>query len=101
MNRINQALKSKIIELDYVLLGTLLKRYKQCGKINCKCMKDNKHWHGPYYIWTRKEKGKTITKTLNKTQAQFVLKAFKNMMKLNKIVDKMKELSLRKIDEMK
>lgn len=101
MDRINQWLKSKITKLDYVLVGTILKRHKQCGKINCKCMKHKKYWHGPYYIWTRKEKGKTVTKTLNKTQAQFVSNAFKNMMKLSKIVDKMKELSLRKIDEMK
>ena len=101
MTRINQTLKTKMIKLDYVLIGTLLKRYKQCGKINCKCMKNKSHWHGPYYIWTRKEKGKTITKTLNKAQAQFVLKAFKNMMKLNKIVNKMKEISLEKVDDMK
>ena len=64
MHRKIKALKNKISNIDWILKGTLLKKYTQCGKNNCRCHQDKKYWHGTYWIWTRKEKGKTITKTL-------------------------------------
>lgn len=101
MNRKIQALKKKISTTDWILKGTLLKQYKQCGKNNCRCHKDKKYWHGPYWIWTRKEKGKTITKTLNQNQIQMVKKAFKNMKKVDQIVEKWKILSLQHLKKIK
>ncbi len=87
-------LKNQISARDWVLQGTLLRQYKQCGKNNCRCHQDKKHWHGPYWIWTRKEKGKTITKTLSDSQAKMVKKSLIEMKKINKLVEKWKLLSL-------
>ncbi len=101
MKQKNQEIKNKINDLEWVLVGTLLKSHKQCGKDNCKCVTDKKYWHGPYYIWTRKENGKTVTKTLTKVQAQYVLNAFKNMKKLNRLLEKWKKMSIANIDKMK
>jgi len=92
-------LKNKIISRDWVLQGTLLRQYKQCGKTNCRCHQDKKYWHGPYWIWTRKEKGKTITKTLSQKQAGRVKKALEDMKKLNTLVEKWKLISLRHIEK--
>ena len=98
MNKKVHKIKNNIINIDFILSGTILKKYKQCGKINCRCFKNKKHWHGPYYIWTRKENGKTITKTLTKNQAQSCLKAFKNMKKLNQSLKAWKQISSKNID---
>ena len=101
MNRKIQALKKKISNIDWILKGTLLKQYKQCGKNNCRCHQDKKYWHGPYWIWTRKEKGKTITKTLNQNQIQMHKKAFKNMKEFDQLVEKWKMLSLLHLEKIK
>lgn len=96
-----QALKNKIIAKDWILQGTLLKQYKQCGKENCYCRQDRQYWHGPYWIWTRKEKGKTITKTLNKSQVQMFKKSLKNLKEINQLIEKWKKLSLCNLEKIK
>lgn len=101
MRQKKQKIKNKINDLEWILVGTLLKSYKRCGKDNCKCMKNKNCWHGPYYIWTRKENRKTVTKTLTKEQAQYVLNAFKNMKKLNRLLEKWKKMSIINIDNLK
>ncbi len=93
MNSKIQSLKNKILTKDWILQGTLLKQYKQCGKKRCRCHQDKQHWHGPYWVWTRKEKGKTITKTLSKNQIQMFKKSLKNMKAVNLLIEKWKILS--------
>ena len=89
-----QSVKNKILTKDLILQGSLLKQYKQCGKKRCRCHQDKQYWHGPYWIWTRKEKGKTVTKTLNKTQILMFKKAQKNLKEINQLIEKWKKLSL-------
>ena len=94
-------LKTKINTLDYISVGTLSKIYKQCGKVSCRCSHRKEHWHGPYYIWTRKEKGKTITKSLSIEQARCCRNAIKNMKRLNQYIQKWKNESVKYIEEIK
>jgi hypothetical protein len=94
-------LKSKISSKICILNGSLARQYKRCGRLNCRCLEDKKYWHGPYWIWTRKEKGKTVTKTLNSEQAVTVKKAIKEMKDLNFIIEKWKTQSLAEIEKIK
>jgi hypothetical protein len=98
MNNKMEKVKKSITDIDYILTGTILTSYKQCGKVNCRCMKDVKQLHGPYYIWTRKEKGKTVTKTLTLLQAKKCRQAIKNMKKLNVYIESWKKRSIKYID---
>jgi hypothetical protein len=92
-------LKTKIFNLDYISVGTLSKGYRQCGKLSCRCSTRKEYWHGPYYIWTRKENGKTITKSLSAEQAKRCKKALKNMKKLNQCIQKWKKESVKYIEK--
>jgi len=92
--------QDQISKLDYILTGTILKKFSMCGKENCICKKDKKNWHGPYYIWTRKESGKTITKSLTSTQVKFCLEAISNRKKLNKIIDQWMGRSLETLNKL-
>jgi hypothetical protein len=83
-----------IAELDYILTGTIIKKYGPCGKDGCCCARNEKYWHGPYYIWTRKENGKTVTKSLSPAQARFCRKAIRNMQKLKSHMEKWKQESV-------
>lgn len=100
MNKMIVLLKTKIESKERILNGSLANRYKQCGKLNCRCHEDNRFWHGPYLIWTRKVKGKTVTKTLNKSQAAAVKKAIKEMKELNLLIERWKILSLKEIEKL-
>lgn len=100
MNKNIARVKSKITSKEFVLNGTVTERYKQCGKVTCRCFEDKKYWHGPYWIWTRKVNGKTITKTLRKEQAILVKSAIKEMKDLNLNIEKWKALSLKEIEKL-
>jgi hypothetical protein len=80
-------ISEQIVGLDYILTGTILKKFGMCGKKTCICREDKKYWHGPYYIWTRKENGKTVTKSLSVAQVKFCRKAIANRKKLDKIIE--------------
>ncbi len=99
MNKMILRLKSKIESKERILNGSLAKQHKQCGKPNCRCNEDKKFWHGPYFIWTRKVNGKTVTKTLNKDQAAAVKQAIKEMKELNQIIERWKALSLKEVEK--
>lgn len=92
--------KDRIVKFDYILAGTIIKKYGPCGKESCRCAHDKENWHGPYYIWTRKENGKTITKSLSATQAQFCRKAISNMGKVKKELEAWKCESLKILEKL-
>jgi len=51
--------KKKILDIGVFRNGSITKRWQTCGNPNCKCKTDKEYYHGPYYWWTTKEKGKT------------------------------------------
>lgn len=88
-----------ILKLEYVLTGTITRRHGPCGKKNCRCSNGEAFWHGPYYVWTRKENGKTITKTLSPKQVQFCKKAIDNSKTLNEAISKWRSDSLKVLEK--
>ena len=49
--------------------GTLLQVSNRCGTPTCRCHADPPRLHGPYWQWTRKVHGKTVTVSLSAEQA--------------------------------
>ena len=86
--------QEKIVVLDYILTGSIVTKYGPCGKLGCRCADGKKNWHGPYYIWTRKENGKTVTQSLSKSQVKFCKKAIANMKNLRIQIEKWKQNSI-------
>lgn len=72
----SQSLKSQIAAAGEMRPGSLVQRYRKCGKPNCHCAKRGAQGHGPDWILTRAVHGKTVTKavpegaTLQRTRAQ-------------------------------
>lgn len=65
-----QAILNQIAALGFCLPGTLTERHTRCSSPGCRCRSDPPALHGPYYSWTRKINGKTVTRTLSPEQAQ-------------------------------
>lgn len=51
--------KGELCSISYLKKGSLSKCYQTCGTPGCKCHKDKKYRHGPYWWWSAKENGKT------------------------------------------
>ena len=57
--------------------------------------------HGPYIIWTRKVKAKTVTRIITAEQADFCRQCIQNLRRLEAILEKMKEISVQCIESYK
>lgn len=93
-----ETLKRALVEIGYFRRGTLLHRFVRCGSAACSCHADPPKLHGPYYDWTRKVKGKTVTVRLNEEQAHLLEKWIANARRLDEIIDAMDEISARVTD---
>ncbi len=55
-------LLAQLPELGEVLRGSLVTRYRRCGKPNCRCARPGHPGHGPaHYLMVTVAPGKTIT----------------------------------------
>ncbi|MGH2866504.1 MAG: DUF6788 family protein, partial [Solirubrobacteraceae bacterium] len=60
---------STLARTGQVLPGSLQQRHTYCGKPGCACQADPPRPHGPYWQWTRKVAGKTVTRRLTTEQS--------------------------------
>jgi hypothetical protein len=99
-NAVYEELKRKLLELGLVRPGSLVRRFMPCGRQSCRCMTEPPALHGPYYQWTHKIRGKTITMRLTETQARLCAEWVGNHRELKRIIRKMETLSLKETDRL-
>ncbi len=86
-------LQKELSRYDRMMRGSMVKRYHKCGKKNCACHKDSGRLHGPYYYYTRKEKGKTVGNVYNAAEAQMIRPCLKSYKMVTRIVRGISEIS--------
>ena len=64
--------------MDYVCSGTLVRRWKVCGKAVCRCHEDPAARHGPYYEWGYMEGGRQVHRMVSPAQAKLLRLAIRN-----------------------
>jgi adenosyl cobinamide kinase/adenosyl cobinamide phosphate guanylyltransferase len=62
-------LAEELANVGYITSGSVALRYNRCGKSNCACQVDPAKRHGPYWVWTAKVDGKTVSRWLNEHEA--------------------------------
>jgi hypothetical protein len=85
----------ELSEMGFLLRGTLLQRFKRCGSPGCGCHADPTKLHGPYWQWTSKVKGKTITRMLNEAQVRRYRAWMDNAQRFDHVIDELHDLSAR------
>jgi hypothetical protein len=93
-----QQLQRALSRIGYFRRGTLLKRFMPCGKPGCACQASPPRLHGPYYQWTHKVEGKTVTVRLTREQAELFAGWIATGRELDRIITQMQRLSLRATD---
>lgn len=91
----HRAVLAELADIGLVLRGTIAPRRMRCGNPTCRCRAHPPHLHGPYYVWTRKVAGKTVTAMLPRHQAALCQDWSRNMRKLDRIVRTLQALGLR------
>ncbi len=91
----HRALLGELQHIGLVLRGSIGHRLARCGNPTCRCKANPPILHGPYYMWTRKVAGKTVTAMLSPEQAALCQDWSRNMRKLDRIVRQMQALGLR------
>jgi hypothetical protein len=86
---------AQLAALGFVLPGTVLHRHARCGKPSCRCHADPPVPHGPFWSWTRKVAGKTVTRRLTEDQLHDYQPWFDNSRRLRALVTDLEDLSLR------
>ncbi len=56
-----EKIKKEIVSIGLVKKGSITRTYQSCRNPNCRCNKDPRFRHGPYYLLTTKEKARTRT----------------------------------------
>jgi hypothetical protein len=85
--------RQQLQQVDYFLKGTVLKRMMKCGQPTCACQRDASQRHGPYFQWTYKLQGKTVSVTLSPQVAPLYQAATKQHRQLKLILARMERLS--------
>jgi uncharacterized protein DUF6788 len=57
-------LKSKLAQVGDLRPGSLVERYRRCGKAGCHCAARGAEGHGPSWSLTREVGGKTVTRVI-------------------------------------
>src|SRR5882724_6708502 len=70
--------------------GSVTRRYTRCGTAGCRCHADPPKLHGPYFQWTTKVKGKTVTRRLSPAQAALYREWIANDRQLRQLVEQMR-----------
>lgn len=81
--------------IGHIFPGSIATRFMPCGKSYCGCATDSSKRHGPYYEWTRKLAGKTVSVRLTAEQAQLYKGWIVNRRRLKKILTRMQAVSIR------
>ena len=88
-----QHLAKQLGSIGFIWSGTISRRLLTCGKPSCRCHTDAEAKHGPYYYWTTKKAGKTVSRSLSREQATILGQWIDNRRELEQVTETMKKLS--------
>lgn len=71
-------IRERIQAIERLCSGTLLRRTKVCGKLECRCAHDPAARHGPYYEWGRMQGGRLVHRMVPPAQATLLREAIAN-----------------------
>ena len=91
----HRALLGELQDIGLVLRGSIAHRLARCGNPTCRCKANPPMLHGPYYMWTRKVAGKTVTAQLKPEYAALCKDWNRNMRKLDRTVRQLQAIGLR------
>jgi len=91
-------LATQLADVGYITAGSITRRHTRCSNQNCRCHGDPPQMHGPYWQWTAKIDGKTVTRRLSQTEAKLYQEWIANDRQLRAIITQMREVAANATD---
>jgi Family of unknown function (DUF6788) len=88
------ALFTELDGVGWFLRGSLLRVANRCGNPSCRCKADPPRLHGPYWQWSRKVAGKTVSVRLTDAQAGLVRAWIANSKRFDQKIAELDQLTL-------
>lgn len=86
-------LAAELAEAGFILKGSVVERLLPCGTPGCRCRADPPRLHGPYWQWSTRVEGKTVTRRISREQARRYQAWIDNWRRLEQILEEMHEIS--------
>lgn len=86
-------LASELTDIGLIASGSVTRRYTRCASPGCRCHADPPQPHGPYWQWSTKVNGKTVSRRLTPDQARLYKEWITNDRQLRAIVTKMRAVA--------
>lgn len=93
-----QQLADQLPAIGFIASGTITERYTRCGTPTCACHADPPRPHGPYWQWTGKIHGKTVTRRLTAQQAAAYQKWIDNDRRLHAVIHQMRDIAAQALE---
>lgn len=91
-------LAGELANVGFIAAGSITHRYTRCASPGCRCNADPSQPHGPYYQWTAKLNGKTVTRRLTHDQARLYQEWIANDRQLRALITKMRQVAAKATD---
>jgi hypothetical protein len=86
-------LAAQVAEIGFIASGSIVRRYTRCASPGCRCHADPPQRHGPYYQWSTKIAGKTVTRRLTKREATLYQEWINNDRQLRDLINQMRNIA--------
>lgn len=93
LQRRYRALAAQVADVGYIAAGSITHRYTRCANTNCRCRADPPQMHGPYWQWSAKVDGKTVTRRLSQPEAELYQEWIDNDRQLRAITTQMRQVA--------
>jgi hypothetical protein len=86
-------LAQSLADIGFIAVGSVTQRFTHCNKPGCRCGADPPRLHGPYYQWTTKVAGRTVTRRLNEREAALYEEQIANGRQLRHLIAEMRKVA--------
>lgn len=86
-------LAARLAQIGYIRAGSVVQAANRCGKPGCRCHDDPPQLHGPYWQYTAKIGGKTVTRRLTEQQARQYQEWISNDRALRELIAQMRQVA--------
>lgn len=93
LERAYRKLCRRLARAGYLIKGTVTVQRLTCGQPTCRCHRSARFRHGPYYYWSSKVAGKTVSWVLSREEGRLYLTWLRGRRQLGRVLEKMCEIS--------
>jgi uncharacterized protein DUF6788 len=86
-------LAAELATIGMIHSGSVTRRYTYCGTAGCRCHAEPPQPHGPYYQWTAKVNGKTVTRRLSEAEAELYGEWIDNDRRMRRLIAQMRQVA--------